>query len=221
MAIPPLRFVSSCLRAFVPLLLASCASDRGPEYVWITSGDYHKAFEAAIEVGRAHGLPPALRDRRRGVIETEPRIASSVLDFWRGENTSLGQSLENTIAFQRHRARFEFTPAGSPPDPPAGEPATDGPDVFATVPALDLTEYEGPLELRVTVVVERAHQPGVRRSTWTRRLTTQARIVSAQTGFQRLPSGWAPVARDPAFERRLLAAVDDHVTRLGDPGAVR
>ncbi|MHC4414190.1 MAG: hypothetical protein ACYS0G_02780 [Planctomycetota bacterium] len=193
----------------MPLLLTGCAASSGPEFLRIDSSAYHEAFEAALEAGRAHGLPPTLRDRRRGVIETEPRIAGSILEPWRGGNASLGQTMENTIAFQRQRARFEFTAVGFHP-PAAGDEPVSGPDTLATTtPGIDLSTYDGELELRVSVQVERAYAPGIRRSTWSRANTTRTTIISPAAGGEPLPSlFWTPVTRDPAFERRLLAAVD-------------
>ena len=78
-------------------------------------------------------------------------------------------------------------------------------------PQRDLTEYDGALELRVTVTLERAHMPGRRRSTWSRSLTTRTEIITTSGPLPAL--FWEPVARDTAFERRLLAALDHDVER--------
>ena len=195
--------------ALVAFLLGGCASSKGPDYLRVETGRYDEAFDAAMEAARHHDLAPTLRDRRGGVIETETSIAASVLDFWRGENASLDQAVENTVAFQRRRARFEFTPVEDRPSP-ATNPR---PDLFSGR-TVDVGEIDGPLELRVWVIIERAYQPGVQRDTWSRRLTTIARIERPATD-PGAPTGpfWTPVARDPAFERRLLASVQ---TALGE-----
>ncbi|MHC4420599.1 MAG: hypothetical protein ACYS1E_08385 [Planctomycetota bacterium] len=194
----------------LPLLLivipGGCAKSPGPDLLHIDAGSYHVAFDAAMEASRTHGLTPALRDRRRGVIETQPALAASILEPWRDDNASLGQSLENTIAFQRRRARFEFVPAGAAP--PAA-PAAAGPDLLAVEPRdPDLSAYEGELELRVRVYVERAHTMGIRRATWSRASTTRATIDAPASDGEIPAQFWTPVSRDEAFERRLLAAVD-------------
>ena len=189
-------------------IAAGCASSRGPEFLRIESDQYEQAFDAALEAVRRHDLAPTLRDRRGGVIETETSIAASLLDFWRGENASFGQTMENTIEYQRRQARFEFTPAAFHPRP---DRDTDEPDLFGEEAApVDLTQGDGPLEIRVWVVVERSYTPGIRRDTWSRRLTTQTRITRPATD----PAGptrpyWTPVSRDTAFERRLLAEVEE------------
>lgn len=191
-------------RALLAVLLTvtGCAGAHGPDVLTIDSARYGEAFDAAIEAGRRHGMTPMLRDRRRGVIETGPRAAGSLLEPWRTDNASLGQATANTIAYQRRRARFEFTA-------PAYRPEPAGPDVLATgAPEMDLTDHQGSLELRVQVFVERMYAPGIRRGTWSRANTTRARIVSPSSG----PSAdtgdfWTPITRDLDYERRLLAAV--------------
>lgn len=209
----------------LPLLLIAslggCAKGPGPDLLRIDAGSYPEAFDAAMEASRINGLPLALRDRRSGVIETEPAFAASILEPWRDDNATLGQSLENTIAFQRRRARFEFAPAGAalptvpPTAPPAAPPAAaddplEGPDLLGVeTRQLDLSAYDGALELRVQVIVERAHTMGVRRSTWSRRSTTRATIDAPASDGDIPASFWTPVSRDEAFERRLLAAVDN------------
>lgn len=166
-------------------------SGGGPESIAIDSARYQAAFDAAIEAARARGMAPLLRDRRAGVIETEPALAGSLLEPWRTDGASFEQVLQNTIHFQRRRARFEFVPAGH-------DQAT-----------ADLTEHHGPLELRVRVVLERMDQVGIRHNAWTRGATTTSVIIAGDPVDQLPSQFWTPVARDPAMEQRLLAAVDE------------
>ena len=197
--------------ALVVLLLcglhSGCATSQGPDFLSIDSESYSDAFDAAVEAARVAGLSPTVRDRRSGLIETEPRIAGSVLEPWRTDNASFAQTMENTITFQRRRARFEFAPVLFQPDQPADAPLT-GPDLFGTQEAeVDLTRHIGALEVRVWVYVERSYTPGLRRSTWTRAKTTITRIVPAEDTEAPPAHFWTPVHRDQAFERQLLAAV--------------
>ncbi len=197
-------------------IVSGCATSQGPTFLTIQSEAYADAFDAAVEAAAVAGLSPTVRDRRSGVIETEPRIAGSVLEPWRNDNASFAHAMENTITFQRRRARFEFTPAGFRPREPAEAPLT-GPDLFAMDDAeVDLSRLAGPLELRVWVYVERAYSPGIRRSTWTRAKTTRTRIVPAEDETALPTRFWMPVRRDEAYERRLLAAVE---RALGEPSA--
>lgn len=224
--------VGILVRLSCALLLAvfigGCASKpNGPEVLTISAADYPAAFDAAVEAARRQGLPALLRDRRGGVIETDDRMAGSILEPWRNDNASFDQALENTIAFQRRRARFEFAPVGFNPQEgaaaaaPTTRPLT-GPDVVnAEGQPIDLTQATGDVELRVWVYVERGSMPGMRRSTWTRSKTTQTQLVypEGQTDKPKAKDRdkgigviWSPVARDPDYERRLLGMVQQMLT---------
>ena len=219
------RLIARLLRFNVPASLAAlcwlqggCAAPAGEDVLAIGPGQYEAAFDAAVDVARANGLSAALRDRRCGLIETDPAVTPSLLEPWHVDGATPATRMDNTIAHQRRVARFEFTPAGFIP-PGEGElEALTGPDVLGLEPQRpDLTQTVGPLELRVWVYVERAHDPGLRRDTWSRRNTTRTRIV--EPDGETLPATfWTPVARDRAFERRQLAAID---AAQGAVGAAR
>ncbi|UCD75904.1 MAG: hypothetical protein JSV91_03090 [Phycisphaerales bacterium] len=196
--------------ALIMLAAGGCASSSGPAYLTIGADQYHRVFDAAVEAARDRGMQAILRDRRSGVIETSPVDAGSALEPWKGDSATFGQGLENTLAHQRRRARFEFAPAGFHSSRPTRDITLTGPDLLATGhEEADLTGFVGDLELRVWVYVERAHTPGVRRGTWSRALTTRTVIIDPDSGGRALPGRyWTPVARDTALERRLLAAID-------------
>jgi len=200
--------ISVLLAAWVALLSAGCASSEGPAVLTIEPSQYEAAFAAAAEAARREGMPAILRDPHGGVIETSPRIAGSILEPWRGDNASFAQAVDNTVSFQQRRARFEFVPADHPPVelPPTG--ALRGPDVAGLEARdIDLTRHDGPIEVRAIVSVESFHRPGLRRSTWSRRYTTQVQLLGPD---EALPSGfWTPIARDEPAERRLLAAIQN------------
>ncbi len=188
------------------LAAIGCASMQGPEqtYLRIDPAAYHEAFDAAVEAARRAGMPPTFRDRRRGLIDTAPSIAGSIFEPWRDDNATFSQSLESTIAFQRRRARFEFTPAEST------EPA-EGWDPFGTRDdPINLASHDGPLLLRVWVWLERAHEPGFHRGTWTRSQITRTTVGGEGAG-PTPPLFWTPLARDPLFEQRLLKTVADRL----------
>jgi len=190
---------------FLIMMATGCAKPpQGPAFLTIDSARYQEAFEAAMGASRANDMAPSLRDRRLGVIDSEPSIAGSIIEPWRTGSDSLGQAWENTLVFQRRRARFEFTPVAF------REPQTTGvPDLLGVAgPPLDLTTYDGAVELRVSVVVERSFSPGIRRDTWATAGTTRAVIRRPVTNPDTPTTPfWTPVSRDTAFERRLLAEV--------------
>lgn len=210
-------------RAAWPLLVGlagltggGCAAGPELQVLSIDASFYATAYDAAVEAARALGMPPTLRDRRAGLIETQASIAGSILEPWRSIQDTPGQVIENTLSFQRRRARFEFTPVGFTP-PPDDQAAPAGPDVLGvTGPMPDLTAATGELELRVWVYIERSHAPGIRRSTWTRSRTSRTLIPDPANPADVLPAVfWSPVARDPRMEQHLLRRVRDALTRAG------
>ena len=50
---------------------AGCAARAGEDVLRIEAGRYAAAFDAALAVASASGIPAVLRDRRAGIIETE------------------------------------------------------------------------------------------------------------------------------------------------------
>jgi hypothetical protein len=215
--------------------LAGCApASEGPELLVIPASLYARAFDAADAAVRDESMPPALRDRRSGVIETEPRVAGSVLEPWRTDNATSEQAWENTFSFQRRRVRVEFLPEGF--DPETSDELA-GPDVVGLdSPLRDLTTHEGRIEVRVWAYLERSYTYGVRRSAWTSSGQRQARIFDAGVEVSTTPpptdwerqhsiaeerrgairsAYWIPVSRDPAFERRVLAEIQRRMEEAG------
>lgn len=197
------------------VLLTGCASSKGPEFLTVDASGYERAFNAAAEAARKQGMAPILQDRRSGVIETDSQIAATILEPWHNDNASYSQAVENTLSMQRRRARFEFVPAGFQPPEEKLEGTLAGPDVLAIDrPPFDLTKTQDQLHLRVWVYVERASTPGIRHGTWSRTETSQAILVVPEGQSAKAHGAfWTPVNRDPAFERRLLAQVEQS---LGD-----
>lgn len=204
------RIINSIALLFICLVGSGCASSEGPEFLTINAATYHHTFDTAVEAARNAGFTPSVKDRRSGIIETDSTMSGSLVDPWQGGISSWDQAVENTISYQRRRARFEFVPVGFKPaihnDDSAVEPDLFDPDQRE----LDLTRTTGRIELRVWVYVERAHAPGRRRSTWTRSRSTRMKIIPSNENQAPVPSQyWTPVQRDQAFERRLLAAIND------------
>jgi hypothetical protein len=163
----------------------------------VTPERYGAAFDVAVAVARERGMPPAFVDRRAGVIETEPAVVGSLLEPWRDADDPFPRTVEATLHLERRHVRFEFRPAHGGAAIPAR------PDVTGTTgPPVDLVTSGGPLELRAWAFVEQAHQPGLRRSAWSRRVSTRVVIPDEPSGPR-----WAPVTRDEALEARLLAEI--------------
>ena len=219
----PSTGLATCLLALGGFL-CGCSSrptfEPPPATLALSGMDYETCFEQVVEVARDQGMPAVLRDRSGGLIETAPRISGSLFEPWRQDNASFVAGLENTIAFQRRRARFEFVPAGFMAPEPTDPETLDGPPLPGAKDddLLDMQTYDGPIEVRIWVYVERAFTPGMRNGTWTRSQTTftsdrlnPARGSSTDTAFDR--SKWTPVRRDEPYERLLLEALDKRMGR--------
>ena len=190
------------------IFFAGCAANQGPDVVFVSSVDYEKAFDAAVYAASSRGLKPVFVDRRGGVIETSPTVAGSVVEPWKRGASSPRQTLENTLSLQRRSARFEFRPTKMPIEPNAKEGLLVGPDLLA-VAGQDLTNYNGQLELRVWVYVDRHYTQGMRRGTWSLNSETVSTVLPAREPWEQSPSRfWAPVSRDISAERTILSAVE-------------
>ncbi len=187
------------------------------DHVLIAPGQYAQAFDAALAIARDRGTVATIRDRRSGLIETEPVFAPTLCEPWHWNRGEFEQMVEGTVALQRRRVRFEFAPAEQPPETaePAKAGAMAGPDFTGQRGGeADLTAWAGPIELRVIVALERAHQPGQRRSTWTRKATTATRVFPEDREEGAWPNQfWQVVARDLETENRMLAQIEAELRR--------
>lgn len=207
----------------LPLLIAGCATSdqQASSSIRIQGVDYSTCFEEVLLVAREAGLPPVLRDRAGGLVETSPRICGSIFEPWRQDNAGLAGGIENTIAFQRRRARFEFVPADFDPPPVADSERLTGPPMPGSSLAIsrDLRDHEGPVELRVWVYIERSFRPGMQNPTWTRSMTTfsQDPLVRQrlnERGGLSDQSEWTPVRRDLFYENRLIEAFKKRIAKI-------
>lgn len=196
----------------------------GPRVLTVHGPDYPAAFDAAVFVAKSHGLRPVVMDRGTGIIETHPRSSGSVLEPWRVDNRSLGQALGNTVNFERRRMRVEFVPAdlnfpAPNPDQPVQSAALPGSDRAES--RFDLIAYDGPVEIRAWVYVEREFRPNQQVGTWTQRQTRYADDPldrqDAEDTTTEIAGTWTPVGRDEAYERTVMAEIRK---RLLEPPAV-
>lgn len=210
--------------ALAALALPACTSMNGPEVIHLTSHDYPEAFTACLDQARDAGMPAILTDRSIGIIETKPRHIGSFMEPWRLDSSGLEQTAAATIQYERRRVRFEFTPVGLTLPPPSGEGRLTGPLIPGSIPddqRFDLEHYDGPIELRAWVYVERGFTSGLKPGRWSLSLTTTwtdpvRDNAPREPGDSstRSPTEWTPIARDEAMERTLLARVQEQIHKL-------
>lgn len=216
------------ISALLALILATavtggCAGTaEGPSVVSVPRAQYQLAFDAACEVARSEGLVPELTDRQAGAASTGPLHAGSLLEPWAWPDLTASDVIEGTFGFERRRAHFEFVPTGFTPLAPQGTAPLAG----AVLPGsergtgTDLSRPDGmgdgPLELRVSVSVERQFRPGYQGPAYTRALGSywrDATEADARKGDDRDAAAptWTPIARDERFERLLLARIAERL----------
>jgi len=190
------------------IMLFGCKSSQGPDVIFLDSSQYSAVFDAAVATATQDGMKPVLLDRRSGVITTDPVIAGSFVEPWKPRPSTPRQGLENTLSLQRRVARFEFSPATIQPIQAIEEGELTGPDLLSSV-GDDLTQYEGPIELRVWVYVDRKYTQGIRRGTWTLQSESITQVMPTQEPWEQIPGTfWTPMNRDVARERALLSAIE-------------
>jgi hypothetical protein len=199
--------------AFTFAWCTGCAStSTGPGVLLVSQEQYAAAFDAAVSVAAADGMKPTVLDRRGGYIHTDPAAAGSIVEPWKPKASSPRQALENTMTLQRRTARFEFRQVGIEELPIIDVGELSGPALL-TGPGVDFTTYDGPLELRVWVFVERQYKRGIRRGSWTLRDETTTRELPVDSLWEQTPSTfWVPMTRDVARERALLADVESRLS---------
>ena len=218
-----LAVVRSALLLGLALLSAGCTSagSDAPVVLTLNRGDYSIAFDAAVELIAHEGMPADLRDRDGGVIESRPAVSGSVFEPWDWSAGSASAAVDDTLNHQRRRVRFEFLPADFRPLPtndsaPLQGQLTPGSVEPDAAGAVDLPRYDGPIEVRVWVYVERATTPYLQRPTWSFRGRSFASNPEDRErrddGTTRDPSKWTPVSRDPAMEREMLEKLKSKLT---------
>lgn len=195
--------------ALLGLLLAGCGAAPSTEAsrpLVVPPERYPEAFDAAVAAARDAGLPPSVRDRSGGIIETEPRVAGSVLEPWRWGDETGAQVIESTLLFQRRRARIEFAPESQV----APQLADPGEEIEGPAPPgrrgggpIDVTAAKEPIEVRVLVFVDRAFVPGLKKSAYSNTLRT-----TYTDPLRPNRETWTPVGRDPTWESRIRADLE-------------
>jgi len=220
----PVRITVLASLAVGAACATGCAPDPGtPSVVDLRRGDYPRAFEAALKAASDDGLEPVVVDRALGVIETDSRAAGSFLEPWRTDNAGLGDTLAHTVNFERRRVRFEFVPEPfdiAPQDPSA---TLDGPALPGSDRAerrFDLEAWEGPVQLRTWVMVDRQFRPNQRFGTWSLAATSYSKDPLAapdpRDPSTKAPTEWTPIGRDVQYERRLTARILERMTHPAD-----
>ena len=221
--------VRACALCALALLLGGCLSADGPRTLTVTPGQYPQAFDAAIAAARDHGFSAIMVDRTTGIIETDTRHAGTLLEPWRVDNDSIDQAAANTLVKTRRRVRVEFTPSGWVPPPLAVDGTLQGaalPGSSTDLQRFDLQSWDGAIEARVWVYLEKSAVQGIQLSSYSGSLESRYQETRGEDpsapadGSTRFRSAWNPAGRDEAYERTIGLAISDALSRIPPPGNV-
>lgn len=177
----------AAVAATVMASLSGCSTPGTGEFQ-VPPGRYAAAFDATREVLLSNRFILERVDAQEGVITTRAKPSSGLGTPWDGEQSTLGQEIEDLAQMQQRRVRVTFQPR-SGQDPSASEPDQIG---------------------SVEVVVERVYRTDWRPST--RAILLSGDAVDRVQAARGMP-GWYEVAltRDDRFAARLA---DEVVRRL-------
>jgi hypothetical protein len=197
------------LLAAVAVAAAGCAAPPTATELRIPPGRYALAFDAARDALRDHRFDLNRVDGHAGVISTYVKPSAGLLSPWDGEQSSLGQEVEDLLNYQQRRVRVTFEPAEPPAPAPAEpgaagvEPSSPGDSGGSDIPTL---ARSAETIMRIRVTVERIHRPTWRPDPSSVNLSTRSNDPDlGRRGLR--PSYAVPVADDRALAARLVEDV--------------
>lgn len=174
------RSSSWCL-LLILTLSSGCASSRPmivSNPVFVPANSQHSAWERTVDALHDFHFPIARENRLDGVIETDYRVGSNVLEPWHGDSVGAYNRMESTLQSIRRKVR------------------------------VDLTPVEGGYLVGVEAFKEQEDLLGVAENTagaaTFRKNTPLERDLNVVVG-QSSPSGWISLGRDADLEQAILA----------------
>lgn len=145
--------------------------------VFVPANNQQVVWERAVDVLHDYPFQIARENRLDGVIETQYKVGSGLLEPWNKESVGYENRLESTLQSIRRRVFVSITPA-------------DGGFLVGVEAFKELEDLPGLA----------ANSPGGATFQENRALDRDLNQVLGQTA----PSGWIPVGRDLALESDLL-----------------
>lgn len=225
--LPSALLLRLCCAALLWASLTGCGQADSQLSLIVDRARYDAVFDATLESLRREQFVLNRVDRRLGVITTEPRPASSVLEPWRGDNSTVGQAVESTLHDQHRVVRVQFRPYQA--NVTAAAAAGDGhrgPDAVgeerpgdftAAARPFEAANHDGVMAMELRCVIERGHRPGWRLETSSMRYSSYT--VDPALARRGIPRRfWEPIGRDQHMESRLLEQI---IAKVGGEGGVR
>lgn len=155
--------------------------------LFVPGNSLETVWERTIGVLHDYRFRIARENKLDGIIETEYKVGSGVLEPWHPESVGLGNRLESTLQSIRRRVIVSITPT----------PEQDG---FL----VDVKAYKEEEDL----IGQAATSQG---GATFQEATPLQRDLNLVVG-QSTPSGWIPLGRDVALEREMLCRLQTVLT---------
>ena len=161
-------------------MTVGCASSRPmivSNPVFVPASTQHSAWERTVDVLHAFHFPIARENRLDGVIETDFRVGSGVLEPWHGDSVGAANRLESTLQSIRRKVKVDLTPV-------------EGGYLVGVEAYKELEDLSGTAENSTGAATFRKSSP----------LERNLSVVVGQTS----PSGWISLGRDTDLEQSIL-----------------
>lgn len=181
------RLTVSLLTTVVCLAVWACAPlepariptgmQGGNAPLFVRANNEEVVWERAIDVLHDYQFEIARENRLDGIIETRPKVGSSLLEPWHRETIGFSNRLESTLQSIRRRAIVTITPG------------------------------DGGYLVGVEALKEREDLVGIAENTTGGAVFQEANPLQRDLNLvvgQSAPSGWIPLGRDPVLERSML-----------------
>ena len=175
-----LRRLAAVAVCVVTLMSVGCAAPRPmivSNPVFVPANTQHNAWERTIDVLHGFHFPIARENRLDGVIETEYRVGSSVIEPWHGDSVGLSNRLESTLQSIRRKVKIDLTPV-------------EGGYLVGVEAYKELEDLNGTAENTSGAATFRKSSP----------LERNLSVVVGQSS----PSGWIALGRDTDLEQAIL-----------------
>lgn len=161
-------------------LLTGCASSHPmviSNPVFVPANTQHAAWEKSVDVLHGFHFPIARENRLDGVIETDYRVGSGILEPWHGDSVGATNRWESTLQSTRRKIRIDLTPV-------------DGGFLVGVEAHKELEDLSGVAENTAGAATFRESAP----------LERNLNVVVGQSS----PSGWISLGRDTDLEQAIL-----------------
>ena len=161
-------------------LTSGCASSRPmivSNPVFVPANNQHAAWERTVDTLHAFHFPIARENRLDGVIESDYRVGSGVLEPWHLDSVGAANRLESTLQSIRRKVKVDLTPV-------------EGGYLVGVEAYKELEDLHGTAENTTGAATFRKNSP----------LERNLSVVVGQSS----PSGWISLGRDTDLEQSIL-----------------